>query len=415
MTATPQELYRQRLKRVTDAIRLKIPDRVPVLANFRFFAARHAGMTCEDVFYKPRAWMAANKKVIQEFEPDMHYGLFSASGSVFEILDLKQLKWPGHGVPPHHSHQYVEGEYMRADEYDAFIDDPSDYIFRTLLPRIYGALTPFTRLPPLKKFMLAAYKSVGLLKIFGDSEIQAAFKALLRAGEEAAKLSDCLAPFDEEMKQIGFPLFSKSQAITPFDWIGDFARGIRGVMLDMYRQPDNLLKAIDKMTPLIIDETVSAAQASGNPRVYLTLHLGADGYMSPDQFKTFYWPGLKKLLVALIEAGLTPCPLLEGEYDSRLAFFNELPRGTVLAHFENTDLFRAKKIIGDNVCLCGNVPLSLLHAGTPGEVAHYCKKLIDGVGREGGLIIAPRSVLDDARPENIKAMIDVTKSYGVYK
>jgi uroporphyrinogen-III decarboxylase len=148
--------------------------------------------------------------------------------------------------------------------------------------------------------------------------------------------------------------------------------------------------------------------------VYITLHKGADGFMSPDQFKTFYWPSLKELMLALIDEGLNPCPFFEGEYDTRLEHLKELPRGKVLAQFENTDLFRAKEIVGDTVCICGNVPISLLHAGSPDEVKDYCKKLIDTVGKGGGLIIAPKSVLDDAKPENVRAMIDFTKAYGVY-
>jgi len=414
MGKTLTDLYQARTKRVEDAIQLKVPDRVPVLANFRFFAARYGEMTCEEVFYSHRKWIAANKKTILDFEPDMYYNLFSASGVALEVLDLKQLKWPGHGVSPHHSHQFVEGEYMKPDEYEAFLDDPSDYLVRTFIPRIFGSLEAFEMLPPLKKILLAGYKSTDLLRTFGNPEIRKAFEALLKAGEEASKLTADMSPFNKDMEKLGFPLFAKSQAITAFDWIGDFARGVRGVMLDMYRQPDKLLAAIEKISPLIIDQAVSAAKSSGNPRVYITLHLGADGFMSPEQFGNFYWPTLKKLMLALIEEGLNPCPLFEGEYDSRLEYLKELPKGKILAHFENTDLFRAKEIIGDHVCICGNVPVSMLHAGSPQEVRDYCKKLIDVVGKDGGLIIAPKSVLDDARPENVKAMIEFTKEYGVY-
>ena len=179
MSKTPQDLYQEREKRIEDAIQLKVPDRVPVLANFRFFAAKYAGMTCEEVFYDDQKWLLANKKVILDFEPDMYYSLLIASGAAYETLDMRQIKWPGHGVSPHHTHQFVEGEYMRADEYDAFLDDPSDYIIRTLMPRTYGSLKAFEMLPPLKSF-LAGYKSTGLVRIFGNPEVQAAFEALLR-------------------------------------------------------------------------------------------------------------------------------------------------------------------------------------------------------------------------------------------
>ena len=66
------------------------------------------------------------------------------------------------------------------------------------------------------------------------------------------------------------------------------------------------------------------------------------------------------------------------------------------------------------VCLKGNVPLSLLAAATRDEVRDYCKKLIDAVGKGGGFIMDTSTVIDDAKPENVKAMFDVTKEYGIY-
>ena len=33
--------------------------------------------------------------------------------------------------------------------------------------------------------------------------------------------------------------------------------------------------------------------------------------------------------------------------------------------FDRTDMFKAKKVLGDNACIAGNVPASLLVTGTP--------------------------------------------------
>jgi hypothetical protein len=61
-----------------------------------------------------------------------------------------------------------------------------------------------------------------------------------------------------------------------------------------------------------------------------------------------------------------------------------------------------------------HVPLSMLVGGIPDDVKDYCKKLIKVVGKGGGFIMAPATALDDAKPENVKAMFDITKEYGVY-
>jgi len=411
---SPEELYEDRLKRVEDAIRLNVPDRIPTLAQFRYFAAKYTGMACQEVFYDCEKWMMANKRTIIDFKPDMYTSPLVASGAAYEALDCRQIKWPGHGVSPNHTHQFVEGEYMKADEYDAFLEDPSDYAIRTYLPRVYGALESFKTLPS-PKLMLFGYGSVSLIASLVQPEVRGSLESLLEAARQLERVSSAMSSFDENMAKLGFPSLGKVRANTAFDVISDYLRGMRGTMFDMYRQPDKLLQAIEKLEPVVIQRAVSATKKSGNPRVYVTLHRGADGFMSDKQFKTFYWPNLKSLILALIDEGLTPCPFFEGMYDSRLEYLNELPRGKVLAIFDSTDLFKAKEIIGNTVCICGNVPVSLLQIGTPDQVKDYCKKLIDVVGKGGGFIVAARSVLDEAKPENLKAMIDFTREYGVYQ
>ena len=86
----------------------------------------------------------------------------------------------------------------------------------------------------------------------------------------------------------------------------------------------------------------------------------------------------------------------------------------MLARFDSSDINKVKEVFHGHICIMGNVPSSLLQVGTPQKVEDYCKKLIDEVGRDGGLIVAPRSSIDEANPENIKRMVDVTKEYGRY-
>ncbi len=138
--------------------------------------------------------------------------------------------------------------------------------------------------------------------------------------------------------------------------------------------------------------------------------------MSPEQFKRFYWPSLRKVMLTLIEAGLTPLIFWEGVCDSRLEMIGDIPPGKVIYHFERTDIFRAKELLGDTVCLRGNVPASMLTTGTPQEVDEYCKRLIDVCGQGGGLIVdGGIGIPDDARPENVFAMRDAVLKYGGYR
>ena len=75
---------------------------------------------------------------------------------------------------------------------------------------------------------------------------------------------------------------------------------------------------------------------------------------------------------------------------------------------------RAKEVLGGKACIAGNVPISLLTVGTPDDVRAYCKDLIDNVAADGGFIMGPSGQTEDVKVENVKAMVDFTKEYGVY-
>ena len=101
-------------------------------------------------------------------------------GKLFEILDYKLYSWPGHGVSPEYCYQCNEGEYMKADEYDALIDDPSNFYSNVYLPRIFGALQAFTA--PHIADPLEMYGAAFNFIPYGLPPVQAAYKALLEAG-----------------------------------------------------------------------------------------------------------------------------------------------------------------------------------------------------------------------------------------
>jgi uroporphyrinogen-III decarboxylase len=190
---------------------------------------------------------------------------------------------------------------------------------------------------------------------------------------------------------------------------------MRGTMIDMYRRPDKLLAAMDKVFSWSIGGAMAQCHMTGNPRVFIPLHRGADGFMSNKQFETFYWPGLKRLMLGLIDAGLTPCPFFEGAYNQRLEFLTDLPRGKIMGLFDQTDVFHAKKVIGDTLCIAGNMPIALLHVGTKEEIRAYTRRLIEEVGQGGGFIMSCGGVMDEADPERVMAWRDATREFGSYR
>ncbi|KYH31914.1 uroporphyrinogen decarboxylase family protein [Neomoorella mulderi] len=412
VSAEAEEAYKSRANRIKKAIQLKeTPDRVPVILGVGLYPARYTGMTIQDIMYDAEKAVFAYTKVVMDFVPDAYSG-GPISGKFNEILVNKQYKWPGYGLPPNADFQYVEAEYMKADEYDHLIEDPSDFWLRVYLPRVFGALEPFTKLAPVTEVLETT--AMNSFLPFGLPEVQEALNALIAAGNEAVQWSTKVREIGRTLRANGFPAFGGGTTRAPFDIIGDTLRGTRGIMLDMYRKPEKLLEAIERLTPLAIRWGVTSAKKTGSPLVGIPLHKGADGFLSDAQFKTFYWPSLRKVIIGLVEEGLVPRLFAEGGYNTRLEVVRDIPKGKTIWYFDNTDMAKAKDILGDVACIMGNVSLSLLQIGSPQEVEEYCKKLINVAGKGGGFILCSGASLDNAKPENVHAMIQAAKEYGVY-
>jgi hypothetical protein len=408
------QVYKERTTRLTRALQLKEPDRVPVFLPAGFFAASYAGTNLHTVMYDyaelKRAWL----KFLNEFEADTFMGPgLVPPGRALDITDYKLYRWPGHGLGTDVlSYQAVEGEYMKASEYDILINDPTDFWLRIFMPRIFGAFDGFRKIPSLMNFQEIA--TMGFVP-FGFPDVQASFQALLEAGRESAKWFQVVMEVGAASMAAGVPGMAGGLAKAPFDTLGDTLRGTQGIMMDMFQRPDKVQAAMERLTPLVISSAISAANLSNTPMIFFPLHKGADSFMSVKQFETFYWPTLKKVCMALVDDGVLPVLFAEGAYNKRLEVIQDLPKGSVAWYFDQTDIIRAKKLIGDKYCIIGNVPTSLMMTGSPQNVREHCRKLIEICGKGGGYILAGGANIDKGNPENLRAMTAAAKEYGAYK
>jgi uroporphyrinogen-III decarboxylase len=410
------ELYQERQQRIIDTIELRETDRVPVSLFSTFWAAKYAGMTCEQAMYDYKGLSDAMRGAIMELEPDdfvcSHFML--SLGPTMEMIGYKQLQWPGHaGLNPDVSFQYMDKEYMAADEYDDYLLDPTGFYLHKYLPRLATEFEPLAGLPEYSSVYYT--RVVHSLAAYARPEIRKALETMIKAGEEMQQMLSEAFSFIDEMKEKGYPLAWVASGHAPFDVISDYMRGSKGGMLDMFRNKDKLLESLDKLAEFIPKNMINSAEKLPGKIVFIPLHWGLDGFMSPDQFKTFFWPSLRKVLITLIDAGLYPCVLWEGDCTSRLEVIKDVPAGKCVYFFERTDVFKAKEILGDTVCIRGSVPVSLMITSTPDDVKEYCKKLIDVVGKGGGFIMdSGVGIPDEAKPENVRAMFEFTREYGVY-
>jgi hypothetical protein len=409
--------YRATIERMIAVYNVQEPDRVPVTGIAGMLPMAMAGLDYHGSIYNPdkalEASLAFNRPYAEELDTVTPSMFFTVPATAFDLLDNRLYVYPGHGMPlDGKGFQYVEGEYMMDDEYEAFLRDPSDFWLRTYLPRVYGVFEPLKHVDPLTDIteMYAMQ-----LPALARPDVQAMLQRLLDAGRELARFFQIKAP---EMASYAADGHASAPAggfaKAPFDTLGDTLRGTKGILTDMHRQPDKLLRALDVVADLTIASLLGSPMVARGIVVGFPLHKGADGWMSEEQFLTFYWPSLRKVINALVEEGLIVSLFAEGSYNTRLHLVNEFPKGALHWLFDRTDMAKAKRILGADCSIGGNVPSSLLVMGTPEEVFEASRRLIETCAPGGGYVLAPGAVPEFPRLGNLRAMARAAREYGVY-
>jgi len=411
MSKSVEELYQEREQRIMNAVHLEPMDRIPVLIAFTYFPAIYGNIKKKAAWYDHDAWFDATMKTVKDFAPD---GIWSIQGftpgAAQELLAPKTQKWPGWGLGDDNEHQAIEVAGMKDTEYNQYFSNKGDFALRTMLGRFMGTGEAFAKLPPLE-MLTSSFGAQALAEALADPEVAAAIEKFQKAGRILKELRPKMKNFYTEVEKLGFPCPMGVGGGAPFDAVSDYLRGMQGAMIDMYRNPENLMRLVEERFNQTMAMLEAAPPVTKPTRALMPLHRGSDGFMSLKQFEKFYWPFLKKIMLKMIEKGITPFPFLEGTWDQRLEYLKDMPKGSYVCHFAYSNMKKAKDVLGGHVCIMGDVPSSILNTGSPQTVVNYVNDLMEYCGKGGGLIVA-NNTINQGKPECVKAMIDTVKENG---
>lgn len=414
---SPEQLLSERMKRIQYALTLKQPDRIPISVGFGYFLADYGGITRREFQDNPAKAHELLEKAALEVNPDIASGVFGFGPGASMALGDQMTRWPGYGLDDNGSFQFAEQEFMKPEDYDAFLEDPSDWALRTYLPRAFTELKGLAKLPPFGMFNFGFYHTSNFAA-YADPEVYSAVKAMGKAIEAVCAALGTVVESGQKMAALGFPgpFFLAGPLIeAPFDFMSDTLRGMRGIFLDMHRRPEKLLAAEEKVMHFQLEYAIKQSKAMGVPYCFIPLHRGSDGFMSLPQFEKFYWPQLKQCMLTLIENDITPVVFYEGFWEQRLKYLAELPKGKSVGWFQSSDIFKVKEVVGDTMCIIGGMPTTLLQGGTVEQVRDLTKRLCKEVGKGGGYIMSTGiGELEGCNFELVKAWVQAAKEFGVY-
>lgn len=387
-------LYAQRLHRYVAAMRNLKPDRIPVRPFAAEFTAVAAGYTAQQITHDYNQAFEAVIRCCAEFNwdaavPNMVYvwtGLTHSAG-------LRYYATPGIDVGPEVGFQYREPEldhaWMRREEYDELIDDPVAFLYNTWLPRV------------------SAEASAG--------EYRKSI-ALVKSAWAMANYFAAFGPQIERMRrETGTVSAIAGMLKAPLDVLADKFRGYLGLAYDLREIPDKVLAACRALMPHLAHIALTSVDPARMVPIPIWMHRGCVPFISYEDFRNVYWSTLRPIVEAIWAGGNQVLFYAEGNWDAHLDDFAQLPAGSIVYHIDRGDYRRVHEKLGGRFCLSGGVPNALLAFGTPEQVKKHCKDLIDTVAQNGGYIMDASAIMqNDATVENVRAMTDFTREYGVY-
>ncbi len=331
------ELMTDRFNRIQRAVNLEKQDRIPVVLEYSGFASNITRTSMHEFIGSPAK---ATKIMIQAYkmigEADaINYGLFFPYG-LCELFGAK-VKVPGFDLPDNDMWQVLETELMKIEDYDEILDIGWERFF--------------------DRFMKE--------KILNDINME-----LFNTSREIFNVR-------EQWAKIDVPVLSGGDIITPFDLLCG-ARSLENFFMDLINIPDKIEKVMDAIVPTMVQAKCRQAKEKGYSIVWVGGWCTAPCMISPQMWDRFVWPYFSRIVNEVIDSGLIALLHLDSNWNRELKRFRELPgKKIIMALDGDTDIFQAKKQLGDHLCIMRDVPAALLAFGTKDDVYTYCRKLIN--------------------------------------
>jgi len=361
---TKQELFGERLGRIKAAVALQDVDRVPVVILNDMFAAQHMGVKLSDFCGDYRL---ANETMVKSALDVGEIDAVQMPVNYPEVLSLiyyAKVKLPGRELPEDSLWQIDERELMTVEDYDFIIEHG------------WNAFTGMYMEKRLDNLMAR----LGPFFMFG--------------GEAAMR-------FIKE----GIVVLSPSGYGTPIEAFCG-GRTMAKFMKDLYRMPDKVQAAMDAAMPEYIQNIETQIDMMHAIGVWVGGWRAASEFLSPKLWERFFWPYFKKLVEVVDAKGVIPILHMDSSWDRDLEYFRELPKNKcIFAPDGMTDIYKVKEVLGDMMCIMGDVPPAMLSLGTPDEVYNYSTKLIKEIGPKGYILGQGCDIPYNAKVENVKAMV----------
>jgi hypothetical protein len=358
-------IFEERKTRILRAVSFERADRVPVVLEYAGFAAFITDTPMAEFVSTPAR---ATQTMIEAFRrvgggDAVNYGSFSPYTLSYSFG--ARVRVPGIDLPPEEIWQVLESELMTREDYNRILAIGWKAFFKEFLSS----------------------------RVFDDAE-----PGLLPENQEGVDVLGLWA------KQ-GVPVLCGGDVTSPFELLCG-GRSLEKFFVDLVEIPDKVVAVMDEIVPHLARGVTEKAFRRGYPVAWVGGWRAAPSMISPGMWERFVWPYFRRLVNEVLDSGLIPLLHLDSNWERELGRFREFPKGKIIMALDGeTDIFRAREILGDHMCLMGDVPAALFAFGSPAEVYNYSRRLIREIGPEGFILQSGCDIPANAKLENVQAMV----------
>lgn len=359
-------MFEDRKARIVKAIALEKPDRTPVVLEMAAFGARATGMPVSEF---STSYLKSAEAMIETCEKvgnadGIDYAWMGVQN--LSVAWLSKVKYPGKELPVNSLWQVVEEELMTREDYDKIVEEGwPNWMMSFVTEKI-------------------------------DPEL---FAKLGVNGQSIPKI------YDMWREKGIYPLGGNYVVTIPFEMLCG-ARSFSKFIRDLYKMPDQVEATFNAMMPFMTSMMIQNSKQAGYDCMWVGGWRSASAMLAQPLWDRFVYPYFERIINEVVEAGITPLLHFDSNWERDLGRFKGFPKGKAILSLDGmTDIFKAKEILGDTMCIMGDVPASLLTLGTPDDVYNYSRKLIQEIGPEGFILHPGCDIPIDAKLENVQAMV----------
>lgn len=357
--------FKERYDRVKKAVALEPVDRIPTMGAGPAAYPKFMGVKLSDYLSDMELNCTVNIQASEKFNVDGEQApIFSPE--TFPVLWFSRPKIPGRELPEDELWQIDEQELIHYEDYDDIMKNGWEDWKTRFLAKNFPEFVE--RSAPYISYMPTA------IKRHADA---------------------------------GFPTWVATIITTPFEFLCGGRTLAAFLMDDLMEDPDYLEEVMDK----IHEENKAGYRAMFENEETRPLGVWVGGWrgtpsmINKEMFRRFSWKYLKDLAELCIEYDVIPIFHLDSNWTPGLEVFLEIePKKAIVALDGKTDIYKAKEILGDRVCIMGDVPAEMLAFSTEEEVYNYSMKLIHDIGPTGFILCSGCDIPYNAKEENVLAM-----------